>query len=311
MRDISKKSATLRIATAAAIIRLDPATIRRINEGAIPKGDPLAVAKVAAVQAAKNTSRIIPYCHPMPVEAVDVEFDIGEREVEIRVTVKAVYKTGVEMEALTAVAVAALTLYDMAKALDETMEITGVRLLSKHGGKSDFAETSAKPLSAAVLVISDSVSAGQQHDRSGRAIVERLKAGGLQVADYKIVSDEPETIEKELVAYADERKLDLVLTTGGTGVGPRDHTPEVMNNVIEREVPGIAETARAYGQERTPYAMLSRGRAGIRGHTIIINLPGSAKAVAESLDALFPGLLHAFTMLAGGGHSDNGNKARK
>ncbi len=95
-----------------------------------------------------------------------------------------------------------------------------------------------------------------------------------------------------------------MLTTGGTGFSPRDNTPEAMARVIEREIPGIPEALRAYGQERTPYSMLSRGKAGIRGRTIIINLPGSKRGVAESLDALFPGLLHAFGMLRGGGHPD-------
>ena len=96
--------------------------------------------------------------------------------------------------------------------------------------------------------------------------------------------------------------MDLVLTTGGTGFGPRDRTPEAMAAVIEREVPGIPEAARAHGAERTPYSMLSRGRAGLRGSTLIVNLPGSSRGVAESLDALFPGILHAFKMIRGGGH---------
>jgi molybdenum cofactor synthesis domain-containing protein len=245
------------------------------------------------------------------VEAVNVVFDIGKREIEIRVTVKAVHKTGVEMEALTAASVAALTIYDMAKALDESLEITGIHLLSKHGGKSDFADSPAKPLSAAVLVISDSISSGEKSDQSGRTIVDRLETEGLRVATYKVVPDDPEIITRELLAYADEQKIDLVVTTGGTGFGPRDNTPEVMEKVIERQVPGIPEAARAYGRDRTPYAMLSRGRAGIRGKTLIVNLPGSAKAAAESLDALFPGLLHAFKMLAGGGHRIDDAEDRK
>ncbi len=302
MRDISKKTTTLRTATAAATVRLDPATIRRIKEGTIPKGDPLQVAKVAAIQAAKETCRIIPYAHPMPVEAVNVEFELGEQEIDIRVTVKAVYKTGVEMEALTAASVAALTIYDMAKALDESLEIANIRLLNKEGGKSSFINAAESPATAAVLVMSDSISAGEKSDQSGRMIVERLQAAGLRVAEYKIIPDDPETITSELSTLADERNLDLVITTGGTGLGPRDNTPEIMDKIIERPVPGIPEALRAHGQERTPYSMLSRGRAGIRGRTLIINLPGSRRGVAESLDALLPGLLHAVKMLAGGEH---------
>ena len=302
MRDVSRKIVTLRTAAAKATLNLAPATVALVREGKVPKGNPLEVAKVAAVQAAKSTSQIIPYCHPVPVDAVDVEYSITDHQIELQVTVKAIDKTGVEMEALTAASVAALTLYDMLKAHDESMEIVGVRLLHKTGGRTDFTESSAIPLRAAVLVISDSVAVGTRSDQSGRKIVDRLNAVGIQQVEYKIVPDKPEAIEKELLYFADERGLDLVLTTGGTGLGPRDGTPEATSKVIEREVPGIAEAVRAYGQERTPYSMLSRARAGIRKKTLIINLPGSPKGVAESLDALFPGLLHAFKMLAGEGH---------
>ena len=265
MKDISRKISTLRTATARAILRVSPNTISMIRNGAIPKGDPLQVAKVAAVQAAKDTSRIIPYCHPLPIEFVGVEYEIGKETVQVDVHVKTIAKTGVEMEALTGASVAALTLYDMMKMLDSGMAIESITLLEKRGGKSDFRDMSGKGVRrSAVLVISDSVSAGQKSDRSGRLIVERLKAEGLEVAKYEIVPDEPDTIVERLLGYADEDHLDLVLTTGGTGFSPRDNTPEAMSKVIEREVPGIPEATRAYGQDRTPYSMLSRGRGGIR-----------------------------------------------
>ena len=304
MLDISRKHSTLRTATASAVLVLKPETVALVRAGRIPKGDPLAVAKVAAIQAAKNTSQIIPYCHPLPVDSVGVEFEMGEGRIEIKVSVKAIHKTGVEMEALTAASVAALTLYDMMKMLDETMEIAGVRLLEKTGGKDDFRSAFAKPLRAAVLVMSDSISAGKKKDESGRAIVERLKQEGVDVAGYRVIPDDTEGIIATLIAYADRDKLDLVVTTGGTGFSPRDNTPEAMKQVIEREAPGVVEAARAYGQARTPYSMLSRGRAGLRGRTLIINLPGSRKGVAESLDALFPAILHGFKMLRGGGHPE-------
>src|SRR5579884_4283647 len=118
MRDVSAKPVTRRTATAQATLRAQPDTIRTIREGRLPKGDPLPVAKVAAVQAAKNTSQIIPYCHPLPVDFVGVEYNLTGESIEITTTVKAVYKTGVEMEALTAASVAALTIYDMTKMLD-------------------------------------------------------------------------------------------------------------------------------------------------------------------------------------------------
>ncbi len=302
MIDISNKIKTLRTAVARATLKLKPETVELIHQNKIPKGDPLPVAKVAAIQAAKNTSQIIPYCHPIPVDFVGVEFNIGKDFIEVNVTVKAIYKTGVEMEALTAASVAVLTLYDMMKMLDETMKISEIKLISKTGGKSDIKTEYDRPIRAAVLVMSDSIFAGKKTDASGKFIVERLKKESIDVEDYKIIPDELEIIVSELIRYSDDMKLDLVVTSGGTGFSPRDCTPEAMLKIIEREVPGIPEAARSFGQERTPYSMLSRASAGLRGNTLIVNLPGSKKGVAESLDALFPGLLHSFKMITGGGH---------
>ncbi len=304
MRDISNKIKTLRTAVAQATLKVDPQTIRLLKDDKIPKGDPLPVARVAVIQAAKNTHQILPYCHQLPIDYVGVDFSVNEESIDVTVTVKAIYKTGVEMEAMTGASTAVLTLYDMMKMLDETMEITGVKLLEKRGGKSDYGESFSKPLRAAVLVMSDSIAAGDKSDRSGQAIKQRLEELDIEVRDYKIIPDEPEEIKKLVLHYADEMKLDMIITTGGTGISPRDYTPEAMKDIIEREMPGIPEALRAYGQERTPYSMLSRGVAGVRGNALIINLPGSTRGVKESLDALFPSVLHAFKMIWGGGHGN-------
>ncbi len=138
MRDVSAKTVTRRTATAQATLRAHPETIRTIAHGRLPKGDPLPVAKVAAIMAAKNTSQIIPYCHPLPVEHLGVEFAIEHDAIRVTTNVVSHYKTGVEMEALTAAAVAALSIYDMAKMIDPAMAIEQVILLEKTGGKSDF-----------------------------------------------------------------------------------------------------------------------------------------------------------------------------
>ena len=302
MRDISRKITTLRTAVAQATLRVSPSTIMLIRENKIPKGNPLEVAKVAAIQGAKNTSQIIPYCHPLPIDFVGVEFTIGKADIVATVEVKAIYKTGVEMEALTGASVAVLTLYDMMKMLDDEMEILAIKLLSKKGGKSDFAELGDMKLRAAVLVMSDSGSAGTKEDTSGKIIVERLKVLNIDVVDYAIIPDNSKQIEEKLLHYVDSLKLDLVVATGGTGLGPRDATPEAVKKIIEREIPGIAEAARVFGQARTPLAMLSRSIAGVRGKTVIVSLPGSKNGVTESLDALFPAVLHVFIMLKGEGH---------
>lgn len=305
MRDISAKINSLRTATAQAILHASPETIRMILDGKVPKGDPLPVAKVAAVQAAKNTPQVIPYCHPVPLDYVGVEFELLADKIKITTTTKAIYKTGVEMEALTAASVAALNLYDMLKMLDAEMRIEGIELLEKQGGKGDFKQPFASSLKAAVIVVSDTVAVGKKQDRSGQLIVERLEAEGLAVPHYRTVPDEPKEIRDLVQFYTDTEPVDLVITTGGTGVTPRDQTPEALDGLFERELPGVEEALRAYGQERTPYAMLSRSLAGTRGKTLILCLPGSSGGVKDAMDALFPAVLHAYKMLWGGGHESN------
>jgi len=305
MFDISKKIKTLRIAEARGKLILSPNTINLFKEGKLPKGNPIEVAKVAAILSIKNVSNIIPYTHQVPIEHAEVNFEFFENFIEVKVKVKAIYKTGVEMEALLGVSIALLTLYDMLKMHDDKIYISEIKLVEKKGGKRDFKEEIEEKLKGVVIVISDSVFLGKKDDLSGKIIVERLKDEGIEVVDYKIIPDEIDEIVNSIKYYSDELKIDLIITTGGTGFSPRDNTPEAMLKVIEREIPGIPEAIRAYGQERTPYSMLSRAKSGIRGKTIIINLPGSKRGVQESLDALFPWVLHGFKMLWGGKHKND------
>jgi cyclic pyranopterin monophosphate synthase len=227
---------------------------------------------------------------------------IKTESIEVDVQVKTSWKTGVEMESLTGASIAALTIYDMLKPVDESLAIKSVKLLAKSGGMKDFYEKYTKPLKAVVIVISDSVSKGERSDKSGKLAIERLKSSGFEIVDYRVIPDDASQIESSLIIACDERKVELVLTCGGTGLGPRDITPEATRTLLEKEVIGISEALRMHGQKRTPLSMLSRGAAGIRGKTVIVNLPGSVKAVSESLDALIPGILHASKMLGGHGH---------
>ncbi len=302
MRDVSKKPHTLRTASAEATLKCLRATVEAVRSGNVPKADPLVVAKVAGIQAAKNTSLLIPYCHQVPLDFAGVEIALREDSMLVASRVTAVWKTGVEMEALAAAFAAALTLYDMLKIIDGTMEIRDVRLTGKSGGKSDFSPPQSGKTVAGVLVISDSRSRGEAEERSGKAIRERLVSLGVPVAEFAVLPDDASQISRELTRWADSLALDLVITTGGTGIGPRDVTPEATSAVIERELPGVTETLRAHGQERNRNSMLSRGIAGVRGRTLIVNLPGSERAVNESLDVILPWILHAIGMLRGDGH---------
>jgi cyclic pyranopterin phosphate synthase len=300
MFDVGNKPETLRTAIARAIVKAEPSTLTLVKDGRSPKGNIFDAARLSATMAAKRAWDLLPYCHPIPIDSINVDVSVNEQSIEVTVTVKNVAKTGVEMEALTGACIAALTIYDMLKPVDEALSIESIRLLNKSGGLKTFFEKSDRRLKAAVLVTTDSRT--ESEDKSGKVVIDRLVKNGLEVVEYKVIPDEEDGIVSELRRFCDEAKVDIVLTSGGTGLGPRDVTPEATKKVLEKEISGVAEILRAYGQRRTPLSMLSRAVAGIRGTTVIVNLPGSVRGVSESLDALFPGILHIHKMLAGYGH---------
>jgi cyclic pyranopterin monophosphate synthase len=300
MIDVGDKPESLRTAVAQALLSFDNKIMSIIKDGNSPKGNIFEIAKVSGTLGAKKTSDLIPYCHPIPIDDVKVDVTIEPSYVRILVKVKSIWKTGVEMEALTGATIAALSIYDILKPLDISLSIDNIKLLEKHGGIGDFKENQSKKLEAAVITISDSRKKDQ--DESGKLIINALTINGFNIVDYKIIPDEFDLIEKELIYYSDKLGVNIIITTGGTGVGPHDVTPEATKKVLEKEVSGISENLRSYGQSRTPLSMLSRGVSGIRGNTLIVNMPGSINAVSQSINALFPGVMHIFRMIAGQGH---------
>jgi molybdenum cofactor biosynthesis protein MoaC len=296
-----RKNETLRSAAATGRITMPPASLKAVREKTAPKGDVLEAARIAGILAAKKTPELLPHCHPIPLDGVSVDFEFEKDAIRVRTTVKAVWKTGVEMEALMGATAALLTIFDMLKGLDADMQIGEVRVTEKTGGKSDFVVSVPKDLKAAVLVTSDGVHEGKREDTSGLLIVERMKKLGVSSVEHVILPDEKDRIRNKLLQFC-EQGIRLVVTTGGTGLGPRDVTAEATEEILERKIPGVTDVIRSFGQRRTPYAMLSRGVAGVRGETLIVNLPGSARAVDESMDAIFPALLHAYHVLEGGRH---------
>ncbi len=155
---------------------------------------------------------------------------------------------------------------------------------------------------AAVLTVSDGCAQGTRTDETGPHIRERLAASGFEIVTTGVVPDEIEAIANLLRQWADDLNIDVVLTTGGTGFSARDRTPEATYAVVDRVASGLVEALRADGMKKTPHACLSRGAAGLRGSTLIVNLPGSLKAVRDGIDFLLPILPHAVKMIAGGGH---------
>jgi len=151
----------------------------------------------------------------------------------------------------------------------------------------------------AILTISDSAFAGTREDLSGPALKSRCAEAGWRIAADRTVPDEPAGISQQILRWTDEEAIDLVLTTGGTGISPRDNTPEATRSVLERELPGLGELMRSKGMEQTPYSVLSRGLAGTRGRTLIVNLPGSPKGALYSLGVIEPFVAHIVKLLNG------------
>ena len=302
MVDITNKSSTLRIATAQAIVKVSKQeTIEAIKNGTVPKGDVFTMSKAVGLLGVKNTPLILADCHPMPIEYTDIDYDIDGLEIKVTITVKTIYKTGVEVEAMHGASVVALNMYDMLKPIDKGVEIHHIKLVEKKGGKSDFKDRFRKDLKAAVVVCSDTISAGQKEDKAGKAIIKKLEECEVAILDYTVIPDEVEVIQDKVNEFQSQG-ANMIIFTGGTGLSSRDVTPEALKPLIDREIPGIMEAARNYGQDRTPYSMLSRSVAGVKGETLLMGIPGSTKGAAETMDALFPALLHVFRILKDGKH---------
>ncbi len=302
MNDITHKTPSLRSAIAIASLSVSmQETMDAVQNKMVPKGDIFEFSRAAGMLAVKNTSQVIPDCHPLPIEFVKVSHSIDGLVIQIKVEVRAIYRTGVEVEAMHGAIISALTIYDMLKPIDKNIEISNVKLDKKIGGKSNHFIDLNHELKCAIVVCSDSVSRGINRDLSGQRIVEKLQSYGLKTTSFNVISDNFHIIQSKAKQLCEEN-YHLILFTGGTGVNDKDVTPEAIEPLLDRNVIGIMEAARRYGQERFPYAMLSRGVAGLIGHTLLLTLPGSVRGVEETMDALFPYILHIFKVVEDSGH---------
>lgn len=343
MVDVGAKPVTARSAEASGRVLVSAEVLALLRGGGgVPKGDALAVARLAGLQAAKRTPDLVPLAHPVAVHGVEVEVTPDDRGVLLHATVRTADRTGIEMEALTCVAVAGLALIDMVKAVDRHAVLTDVQVVAKSGGRSgdwrlapaDAAVPVAAPVAdpapaavpatvtapvpadgtagvrqgprrAQVVVASTRAAAGAYADRSGPVLAEGLRGLGFAVAPVRVVADGPAVGEALRAALAEGP--DLVVTSGGTGLAPSDRTPEQTLPLLDATVPGLAEAVRARGVAAgVPAAVLSRGVAGVAGRTLVVNVAGSTGAARDAVAVLGEVLGHAVDQLRGGGDHDAG-----
>jgi len=323
MVDVSAKSETKRTAIARAVVELNAHTLELLRAKALPKGDVLTVAQVAGIMAAKRASDLIPMCHPLALTHADVRFRVVDEppSVVLEASASTSGRTGVEMEAIIAAQTAAATIYDMVKAVQKDVVIRDVRLILKSGGKSGLfkvdepqlfnVEEAPLPaplplpepwneegLAVACVTLSDKGYAGERVDESGPELLELLEA--LKPAHRRLflLPDDPRALRR-LVRDLASGGWGIIVTTGGTGLSPRDSTPEALIPLLDRRLPGFEQVMFAEGLAHTPRAVLSRCLAGTLGRTLVIALPGSRRAARENLSALLPILPHALEKLNG------------
>ena len=304
MKDVSQKPDSLRVARATATLHAPAHCIELLRSGDTEKGDPLKTARVAGILAAKRTDELIPLCHPLPIHRAEVTYELADTSVRVMAEVQTIGPTGVEMEALTAASLAALTLYDMLKpyAEPDELHIEDCRLERKTGGKSHYRRTLSTPRSAAVVVLSDTVASGAKADTAGAWVRDALIAARFGPVEYAVIADDAAVLG-DLLGSLIHADTALIVTVGGTGLGPHDITVDTVKPMLDVEIPGIMEAARAFGQQRMPYAMLSRGVAGYVRDSLLVTFPGSRGGASESLAATLPGLIHLLeTGRAGGRH---------
>jgi len=294
MVDVGDKAVTRRSATARGRFETTQEVLALVRADGLPKADVLATARIAGIQGAKRTSELIPLCHPIALTSVSVDFTLNDDWIEIVATAKTTGKTGVEMEALTAVAIAGLTLHDMTKAVDPQSVLGEIQLIEKTGGRT---RPEVVPGTAAVVVASTRAAAGTRDDTTGPVIATWLAERGYS-ASVTVVADADVASALDPIIAAGPA---VVITTGGTGMSPTDRTPEATAALLDRELPGIPEAIRARGLAHTPKAALSRGVAGTVGGTVIVNLPGSTGGVKDGLAVLDELLEHLVAQVAGGG----------
>ena len=322
MIDVSDKLTSKRIAIASGKIYVGAHVFNLIKTNQMLKGDPLRLAEIAAIMGAKQTSNLIPLCHPLGLDKVAFVSELVADEYAIQVYCIAITsaKTGVEMEALTGVMTGLLTIYDLSKISEPSLSIANVQLMVKIGGKSgiwfnpqlrNFPEwinqyipknSDLSGITCATITLSDRAFSGEYSDKSGELLQQLLATHGVKNLGHTLLTDDQQSLSNKITQLVNEHQLDLIITTGGTGVATRDITPETILALGGREIPGIGELLRIYGSKFTDFSWGSRSLGVMLGSTVVIALPGSSNAVKQGITCLAPILRHLIQMAQGSNH---------
>lgn len=287
MNDITHKTSTLREAIAEGKVICTADTVEKIRLNQVPKGNIFEFARAAGFFGAKKTEQLLPHCHPVTIDGMSLDFELEADGVKITGLAKSIGRTGIEMEILTGVAIAALTIYDMLKPLDKQLAITNIRLLEKKGGKTDREKYFQTPPSCALLICSDEILEGTREDHAGPIAKELLAKYNVPEVTYQCIENTPSKMKESIQALVGNG-VKFIFTIGGTGLGERDTTYTVVQQLVDGELPGVVNAMFAHGYARNPLAMTSKLIAGYIHHTVIISLPGSQEGVTECLQGILP-----------------------
>ena len=317
MIDVGAKKTTHRLAIARGQILIGQEAFTHVKARTLPKGDVLLLAEIAGIQGAKMASQLIPLCHPMGLDHVEIRTELLEDKwgVTVYCCASTLAKTGVEMEALSGVNAALLTIWDLCKMIQPCLAIEGVELLAKAGGKGgvwinphgipEWVSEMVCPAQSrilqnigfALITLSDRASLGVYSDESTPVAKTYLENLGAHLTEQHLIPDESELLISTLHSIIAQGKTQLIITTGGTGIGPRDCTPDAIAKIADKIIPGIGEQLRIYGSQFTRHSWSSRSIGAAIGTTLLITLPGSPKAVKEGLECLHLQIPHLIQTL--------------
>lgn len=311
MQDVSGNTSSLRTAKGIAVLRLDKKGYEKLKENALLNRDWRESVRLAAYLGAKNTSALLPQCHSVSLDGFEVDFVLlapGESMpvypdnthfvAVITGAARSVGRKGVEMEVLTGLSIAAMSLYDLMKSLSEDLEVVSVRLLPGEGKKPDKPKQTGRRYRFGVLFCADKKRVEKGDDAAGQLALEILKDFNIELVEYAVLPLEVFLIEEKLEAWVRE-DVHFILTIGGTGPGKQDVVPQLLSQMVDKSLPGLTAAIYQHGFERSSKAMLSTLAAGVKEESILLSLPGSTSGLRESMEAILPEIFSFRKMIKG------------